>query len=70
MEWGTERCAISSASCGFIAGDDWTIALRVVLTLGTAALLARGGIPTWWLLPGAVVLLLAASVWRVARTPR
>lgn len=54
----------------FVVGDDWTVALGVVIALGLAALLARADLPAWWLLPAAVALLLAASVWRVARTPR
>jgi hypothetical protein len=52
----------------FIVGDDWTVALAVVVSLAIAALLVRGGIHAWWLLPCAVALVLAASVWRVART--
>jgi hypothetical protein len=51
----------------FIVGDDWTVAVGVVVALVVAALLVRGGVPAWWLLPCAVALLLAASVWRVAR---
>jgi hypothetical protein len=54
----------------FVVADDWTIALGVVIALGLAALLARAGLPSWWLLPAAVALLLAASVWRVARAKR
>jgi uncharacterized membrane protein len=51
----------------FIVGDDWTVAVGVVIALGLAALLARADLPSWWLLPAAVALLLATSVWRVAR---
>jgi hypothetical protein len=52
----------------FVVGDDWTVALGVVIALGLAAMLARTTVPAWWLLPLAVAGLLAASVWRVART--
>jgi hypothetical protein len=52
----------------FIVGDDWTVAVAVVVALALAALLARSGIPAWWLLPVAVALVLCGSVWRIART--
>ncbi len=51
----------------FVVGDDWTVAAGVVVALVVTALLVRGGVPAWWLLPVAVVALLGASVWRVAR---
>jgi hypothetical protein len=51
----------------FIVGDDWTVAVGVVIALIVTALLARNSVPAWWLLPLAVVALLGASVWRVAR---
>ncbi len=54
----------------FIVGDDWTVALGVIVAFGVTAVLVRGDIPAWWLLPVAVALLLAGSVWRVARTSR
>lgn len=50
----------------FIVGDDWTVALGVIIALAVTALLVRGGINAWWLLPIAVILLLGGSVWRVA----
>ena len=51
----------------FVVGDDWTVAAGVIVALVVTALLAHGDVPAWWLLPLAVVALLAASVWRVAR---
>jgi hypothetical protein len=50
----------------FVVGDDWVAAAGVVLALAATAALA-GAAPVWWLMPLAVVLLLAASVWRGAR---
>jgi hypothetical protein len=51
----------------FVVGDDWRVAVGVIaalaLTYGAGAL----GIPSWWLLPVAVVVLLPLSLWRVAR---
>jgi hypothetical protein len=50
----------------FIVGDDWMVAVGVVVALALAALLARNGVAAWWLMPLAVVLLLMASLWRAA----
>jgi hypothetical protein len=54
----------------FVVGDDWRIALGVVLALGATAALAGAGLAVWWLLPVATAVLLATSVWRVARPSR
>jgi uncharacterized membrane protein len=54
----------------FIVGDDATIAVGVVLALAATALLAWLRVPAWWLLPVAVVLLLAVSLRRAARGAR
>ncbi len=52
----------------FIVGDDWTIALAVVLALAVTYALAHGGTKTiWFLLPLVIVLVLAASLWREVR---
>jgi hypothetical protein len=51
----------------FIVGDDWTIAVGVVVGLALTGLLARRGVDAWWLMPLAVTMLLAASLWREAR---
>jgi len=54
----------------FIIGDDWTVAVGVVIGLALTALLADLGVAAWWLLPLAVVALLAISLWRVAGRSR
>lgn len=51
----------------FIVGDDWVIAAGVVGALILTAGLARRAIAAWWLMPVAVVILLAVSLWRAAR---
>jgi hypothetical protein len=51
----------------FIVGDDWMIAAGVVAALVVSILLARRGINAWWVVPVAVVVLLAASLWRETR---
>jgi hypothetical protein len=55
----------------FIVGDDYRIALAVVVLLTATAQLSRAGISVWWLLPAGVLLMLATSVFTVAwRTRR
>ena len=51
----------------FVVGDDWRIAVGVVIALGITAIVA-GQVVAWWILPVAVAVLLAYSVWRAART--
>jgi len=51
----------------FVVGDDWRVALGVVIAFGLTAILAAADLPTWWLLPLLVAAILAGSVWRVAR---
>jgi hypothetical protein len=51
----------------FVVGDDWRVALGVVVAFGLTAILASLDVPTWWLLPLLVVAVLWGSVWRAAR---
>jgi hypothetical protein len=51
----------------FVIGDDWRVAVGVVLALGITAALAETGAPAWWLLPVAVAVLLYVSLRRAAR---
>jgi hypothetical protein len=53
----------------FIVGDDWVIAAGVVIALGATALVAGTSWAAWWVLPTAVLLLLAVSVWRSVPRP-
>ncbi|HXY85681.1 MAG TPA: hypothetical protein VEH52_09370 [Gaiellaceae bacterium] len=54
----------------FVVGDDWRIAVGVVVALGVSAAIADSGHAAWWLVPVAVVLLLYASLRREARANR
>jgi hypothetical protein len=48
----------------FIVGDDWLVAAGVAVALALTSFLTHEGVDGWWLLPVAVALLLAQSVWR------
>lgn len=54
----------------FVVGDDWRIALGVVIALVLTAALASAGLAAWWVMPLAVAALLAASIFREARRAR
>jgi hypothetical protein len=51
----------------FVVGDDWRTALGVVLALALTALIATTTIAAWWIMPPAVIGLLALSIRRAAR---
>jgi hypothetical protein len=53
----------------FVVGDDWRTAIGVALALALTALLASAGISAWWVMPLAVLGLLALSIRRSARGP-
>ena len=51
----------------FVVGDDWRIAVGVLIALGGSAALAATDEPAWWILPAAVAVLLYVSLRREAR---
>jgi hypothetical protein len=54
----------------FVVGDDWRVAIGVVVALVLTFLLSQTSLPAWWVLPAAVSLLLPATLWRaVPRGP-
>lgn len=50
----------------FIAGDDWVTAAGVVAALGLTGLVSDSD-AAWFVMPGAVALLLLYSIWRRSR---
>jgi hypothetical protein len=48
----------------FVVGDDWITAAGVVVAIGVTALLEAAGVTAWWLIPVAVLAMLARSVAR------
>ena len=59
--------AVLLAVWDFVVGDDWRTAIGVGLALGVTALVADAGVDAWWLMPIAVLGLLAISLRREAR---
>jgi large-conductance mechanosensitive channel len=51
----------------FVVGDDWRIAIAVVVGLALTALLAAHDVVAWWVMPLVVVLALGGSLWRAGR---
>jgi hypothetical protein len=51
----------------FVVGDDWRVAAGVAIALVLTGVLADTGLPTWWLMPVAVALVLTASLRRATR---
>lgn len=55
----------------FVVGDDWLVALGVLIALAVTYLVAHGTrAPAWWLLPVALAVLLPVSIRRVVRPRR
>jgi hypothetical protein len=48
----------------FVVGDDWVTAAGVVVALGITAAVASAGAGGWWVMPPAVLALLALSLRR------
>ena len=51
----------------FVVGDDWTIAVGVLVALIVSALLAARKLNAWWVMPAAAVVMLAISLWQATR---
>jgi len=50
----------------FIVGDDWRVAVGVLVAIVATVFVVDRGVNWWWLLPGAVGGLLAMTVLREA----
>ncbi len=51
----------------FVIGDDWRIAVGVVIGLAVTYGLSSTSIASWWVMPVVVVALLPYSLWRASR---
>lgn len=59
--------ALGAFAYDFVVGDDWRMALGVVVTLALVALGAHHGFAAWWLAPLGVAVTLGTSLLRAAR---
>lgn len=51
----------------FVVGDDWRVAVGVVIALAVTYSVSLTSVPSWWIVPAAVVILLPASVLKATR---
>jgi uncharacterized membrane protein len=51
----------------FVIGDDWHVAVGVVLALASTYGLHRASVSAWWVVPIAVAVLLPYSLWRATK---
>jgi hypothetical protein len=51
----------------FVVGDDWLIGVGVVISLALTAVVADLGLPAWWVMPPATLLLLTLTLRRAVR---
>jgi hypothetical protein len=64
----TGRLRAFAAFCyDFVVGDDWLIAVGVIIGLAVTYWLSRTAVAAWWLLPVLLVLLLPVSLFRETR---
>jgi hypothetical protein len=52
----------------FVVGDDWLVAVLVVIAIGATAGIAAASVAAWWLLPLAVLVVLWLSLRRAIRS--
>ena len=51
----------------FVVGDDWRVAVVVVLALLATYGVSKTSVAAWWLTPVAVAVILPISLWRARR---
>jgi hypothetical protein len=51
----------------FVVGDDWRIAVGVVAGLAVTWAVSGTTVPSWWIMPVLLVVLLPASLWLAVR---
>jgi hypothetical protein len=51
----------------FVIGDDWRIAAAVVVGLAVTYAVSQTSVPSWWVMPALLVIVLPASLWRATR---
>ncbi len=51
----------------FVVGDDWRVAIGVVVGFAITYGVSRTSVPAWWIVPAAVMVLIPFSLWRATR---
>jgi predicted branched-subunit amino acid permease len=51
----------------FVIGDDWRIAAAVAVGLAVTYAVSQTSVPSWWVMPALLVILLPATLWRATR---
>jgi uncharacterized membrane protein len=51
----------------FVIGDDWRVAVVVVVALAATFGLSKTSVASWWLMPVAVALILPITLWQARR---
>jgi hypothetical protein len=51
----------------FVVGDDWRVAVGVVIALAVTWLVSQSGAAAWWVMPVAFAVLLPLSLWRAVK---
>jgi hypothetical protein len=51
----------------FVVGDDWRVAVAVIVALALTYAVSTSSIPAWPILPAAVAFILPVTLWRAAR---
>ncbi|HEX2703209.1 MAG TPA: hypothetical protein VHM72_07235 [Solirubrobacteraceae bacterium] len=64
----TRLAAIARFIWEFVVGDDWRVAAGVITAIAVTAVIATTTLAAWWIIPLAVALLLATTVYQ-ARQP-
>jgi len=54
----------------FVVGDDWTVAVAIVIALAATGVLVAGHVSAWWLVPFVAILMTGVSLRRSARQHR
>jgi lysylphosphatidylglycerol synthetase-like protein (DUF2156 family) len=68
--WGRRLRAFGAFWWDFVVGDDWRMAVGVVVALAATALLAHRDDAAWWVAPVVVLVTLGVSLARGVRAER
>jgi hypothetical protein len=62
---GRGAVAVVKFIYGFIFGDDWTVAVAVILALFATRFLVVNNLPAWWLVPLVAIVMTGVSLRRM-----